>query len=75
MWVGAAYALVAGLTWGLVFVAPLLLPDYPAALLSASRYLAFGLIAVPLAWWDRFELSQLSRADWSEAFQIGRAHV
>ena len=70
MWVGAAYALVAGLTWGLVFVAPLLLPDYPAALLSASRYLAFGLIAVPLAWWDRFELSQLSRADWSEAFRL-----
>lgn len=70
MWVGAAYALVAGLTWGLVFVAPLLLPDYPAALLSTSRYLAFGLIAVPLAWWDRHELSQLSRQDWMEAFRL-----
>jgi drug/metabolite transporter (DMT)-like permease len=39
--------------WGLVFVGPLLLPDYPAALLSFGRYLAFGLIALPLAWLDR----------------------
>jgi hypothetical protein len=30
--------------------APLLLPQYPAALLAAARYLAFGLIALPLGW-------------------------
>ena len=52
MWTGTLYALAAGLLWGLVFVAPLLLPDYPAALQSVGRYLAFGLIALPLAWMD-----------------------
>ena len=67
---GTAFALAAGLLWGLVFVAPLLLPDYPALLLSAARYLAFGLIALPLAWWDRAALAQLSRADWLEALKL-----
>jgi drug/metabolite transporter (DMT)-like permease len=67
---GTLYALAAGLTWGLVFVAPLLLPDYPAALLSVSRYLAFGLIALPLAWLGRERLAQLSRDDWVEALKL-----
>ena len=48
MGTGTLFALAAGLMWGLVFVVPLLLPDYPAALLSFGRYLAFGLIALPL---------------------------
>jgi drug/metabolite transporter (DMT)-like permease len=67
---GTAFALAAGLMWGLVFVAPQLLPEYPAALQSAARYLAFGLIALPLAWFDRRALAQLSRADWIEALKL-----
>jgi drug/metabolite transporter (DMT)-like permease len=67
---GLACALGAGLTWGLVFVAPVMLPAYPAAVLSAGRYLAFGLIAVALAWPARTALSRLSRADWREAARL-----
>lgn len=67
---GTAFALAAGLMWGLVFVVPLLLPQYPAALLSFGRYLAFGLIALPLAWLDRRRIGQLSRADWLEATKL-----
>lgn len=70
MLVGTLYALLAGLIWGLVFVGPLLLPEYPAALQSVARYLAFGLIALPLAWLDRAALRQLSRADWIEALKL-----
>lgn len=70
MGLGILFALAAGLVWGLVFVAPLLLPQYPAALLSVSRYLAFGLIALPLAWADRRRLAQLTRADWREALRL-----
>jgi drug/metabolite transporter (DMT)-like permease len=51
-------------------VSPLLLPQYPAALLSFGRYLAFGLIALPLAWLDRARLRGLSRADWREALRL-----
>ena len=70
MWIGLACALAAGLMWGLVFVAPLLLPEYPAALLAVGRYLAFGLIALPLALVDLRGLQRLSRADWMEAARL-----
>ncbi|WP_229799750.1 DMT family transporter [Vogesella fluminis] len=64
------YALAAGLMWGLVFVGPLLLPEYPAALQSVGRYLAFGLIALLLAWLDRVRLRELTRDDWLEALKL-----
>ena len=67
---GTLFALAAGLMWGLVFVAPLLLPAYPALMLSMARYLAFGLIALPLGWLDRERLTQLTRADWVEALKL-----
>ena len=67
---GTLFALAAGLMWGLVFVAPQMLPDYPATLQSAARYLAFGVIALPLAWLDRRAISLLGRADWLEAFKL-----
>ncbi len=67
---GTLFALAAGLLWGLVFLAPLLLPDYPASLLTVGRYLAFGLIALPLAWLDRRLLRGLSGADWLEALKL-----
>jgi drug/metabolite transporter (DMT)-like permease len=67
---GTLFAAAAGLMWGLVFVAPVLLPQYPPALLTFGRYLAFGLIALPLAWLDRERLRQFSRADWIEALKL-----
>ena len=56
--------------WGLVFVAPQMLPEYPAAQLMAGRYLAFGLIALPLAWMDRRALRELAAADWWAALRL-----
>lgn len=70
MGAGVAFALAAGLAWGLVFVAPVLLPDYPPAMLTFGRYLAFGLIALLLAWRDRRALAQLTRGDWLEALKL-----
>lgn len=67
---GAFFALAAGLLWGLVFVVPAMLPQYPAALLSFGRYLAFGLIALPLAGWGWRGLGCLTRADWIEALKL-----
>ena len=67
---GVLFALAAGLMWGLVFVGPLLLPEYPAALHTFGRYFAFGLIALPLAWLDRTRLRALTRADWVEALKL-----
>lgn len=67
---GTLFALAAGLMWGLVFIGPLLLPDYPASMHTVGRYLAFGLIALPLGWLDRARLRELSRADWLEALKL-----
>lgn len=67
---GVACALAAGLLWGLVFIVPLLLPGYSAAQLSAGRYLAFGLVALPLALAGRTGLARLRRADWLEALRL-----
>nr|WP_318383252.1 DMT family transporter [uncultured Enterobacter sp.] len=67
---GVVYALLAGLLWGLIFVGPLLVPDYPAILQSTGRYLALGLIAVPLAWLGRARLREISRQDWLTALAL-----
>ena len=70
MTAGFLFALAAGLMWGLVFVGPLMLAEYPATLQSFGRYLAFGLIALPLAWFDRARLRELTRSDWVEALKL-----
>lgn len=67
---GVACALGAGLVWGLVFIAPLMLADYPPTLLSFGRYLAFGIVVLPLALRDLRRLRQLTRADWGAAFEL-----
>ncbi|HEY8879236.1 MAG TPA: DMT family transporter, partial [Roseateles sp.] len=71
MWFGLLFALAAGLMWGLVFVAPVMLPGYAPALLTVGRYLAFGLIALPLALaLDRRALRELRPGDWLEAAKL-----
>jgi drug/metabolite transporter (DMT)-like permease len=75
MWIskmisGVLYALLAGLMWGLIFVGPLIIPEYPAVLQSMGRYLALGLIALPIAWLGRVRLRQLGRKDWLTALTL-----
>jgi drug/metabolite transporter (DMT)-like permease len=67
---GILAALGAGLLWGLVFITPLLLPDYPGVVLSFGRYTAFGLIALVPAWLDRKRMARLRRQDWMAAFKL-----
>lgn len=45
---GAGAGLAAGALWGLVFLAPKAAPEFSPLLLSAGRYLAYGLIAAAL---------------------------
>ena len=70
MFAGVLFALSAGLMWGLIFVGPLLVPEYPATLQSVGRYIAFGLVALPLAWHKRQRLRELARRDWIEALKL-----
>lgn len=70
MLIGLFCALGAGLMWGVVFVAPLLLPDYPGVVLSFGRYVGFGLIALIPAFLDRTRLAALTKADWIVAVKL-----
>jgi drug/metabolite transporter (DMT)-like permease len=70
MLIGVACALGAGLMWGLVFIAPVLLPEYPGLVLSFGRYIAFGVIALVPAVLDRRRLVVLSARDWRMAFAL-----
>lgn len=70
MWLGILFSALAGMMWGQSSIGPLLLPEYSGALLSFGRYFAFGMIALPLAWFDRANLRQLGWADWIEALKL-----
>lgn len=70
MLAGVLAALGAGLMWGLIFIVPLVLWDYPPVVLAFGRYAAFGLLALGLAWFDRRALAQLTRSDWVEAARL-----
>lgn len=67
---GLACTLGAGLLWGMVFIAPVLLPGYSPLYLSASRYLAFGLVTLLLAGFDWRQLRALDRSDWWAALEL-----
>lgn len=70
MLAGLLAALGAGLVWGFVFVVPLMLPEYPGVVLAFGRYVAFGVLAVGLAAFDRAALARLTRDDWIEAAKL-----
>jgi drug/metabolite transporter (DMT)-like permease len=70
MLIGLLCALGAGLMWGLVFVAPLMLADYPGIVLSFGRYIGFGLIALVPAFFDRARIATLTKADWIAAIKL-----
>ena len=67
---GVLFSLAAGLMWGLVFVAPLWLADYPAVVLTVGRYAAFGVIALAVALADRAALGRLAARDWRQAARL-----
>lgn len=70
MLTGFLCALGAGLMWGLVFVAPILLHDYPGIVLSFGRYVGFGLIALIPAYFDRRQIARMTKRDWIAAFRL-----
>lgn len=70
MILGVIFAVIAGLLWGLIFIEPLLVPEYPSILQASGRYVAFGLISLPLSWYDRKRLRKLLLKDWLEAIKL-----
>lgn len=70
MGTGIIFAIISGFLWGLIFVGPLLIPEYPSVLQASGRYIAFGVISLLLSWHDRKRLSALLPQDWLEAVKL-----
>lgn len=70
MGLGIIFAIISGSLWGLIFIGPLLIPEYPSILQASGRYIVFGLISLLLSWNDRKRLLMLLPQDWIEATKL-----
>ncbi len=64
MLTGFFFGIAATMIWGLVYLIPVILPDYDPLTISAARYVAFGLICLPLLWVEREEFRHYKLSDW-----------
>ncbi|MEM5439341.1 DMT family transporter [Paraburkholderia diazotrophica] len=71
---GVVYGMLAGALWGMVFLVPRLLPDFSPVLLSAGRYVMYGVVslvaALPSA---RSLLRRLTREDLNALVKLALA--
>ena len=70
MLTGVLLGVAAGALWGLIYIAPLVVPEYNPVLVALSRFIAFGVISLPFLVVFRKELRAFSRADMWEAFKL-----
>lgn len=64
MRLGIVFGMLAGAVWGMVFLIPALLPQFPPLLLACARYLMYGLLVLVFAWpWLPRLFRRLTRTD------------
>ena len=56
MILGVLLGVAAGALWGLIYIAPLLLPEYNPVLIALGRFIAFGVVSLPCLLFFRQEL-------------------
>jgi len=68
---GIGYGMAAGLSWGVIFLAPALVPELSGAQFAVLRFLCYGLIALALLLprWRRLR-AQLTRRDGIQLFWL-----
>ena len=70
MLLGVLLGIAAGALWGLIYIAPLLVPQYNPVLVALGRFIAFGLVSLPFIWFLREDLKRFSKADIIESFRL-----
>ena len=70
MLIGVLEGIAAGALWGLIYIAPLMLPDYSPVLIALSRFIMFGFVSLPFIFVFRKELKKFTRADVMAAFKL-----
>ena len=56
--------------WGLIYIFPLILPNYHPIVIASARFAVYGLTCMALIPLQKEELKQLSRADWWTALRL-----
>ena len=69
---GIGYGIAAGLCWGVIFLAPALVPDLNGAQFAVLRFLCYGAVSLALLLprWQRLR-GQLTRTDKHHLFWLG----
>ena len=63
MLIGVLLGIAAGALWGLIYIAPLLLPQYNPVLVALGRFIAFGLVSLPLMFFMKEDLKRFTKPD------------
>ena len=69
MLLGVFLGVAAGALWGLIYIAPLMVPEYNPVLVALGRFIAFGIVSLPFMYFLRKDLKRFSKADIIEAFK------
>lgn len=70
MLLGLFFAVLACAIWGLIYIFPLILPDYNPVLIASARFAVYGLaclVFVPIQWQ---QLKKLTPGDWFLAMRL-----
>ncbi len=70
MFIGVLLGIAAGALWGLIYIAPLLLPQYNPVLVALGRFIAFGLVSLPFMFFMKEDLKRFTKPDIIEAFRL-----
>ena len=71
MLAGFLFGLSACVLWGSIYLVPVMLPGYDPVVIATGRFIAFGLVTLPLWWAWRREFAHYSRRDWLTAAELG----
>lgn len=70
MFTGVLLGVAAGALWGLIYIAPLLLPQYNPVLVALGRFVAFGIVSLPFLWILRKDIKKFSHSEIFDAFKL-----
>ncbi|MFU0841818.1 MAG: EamA domain-containing protein [Burkholderia sp.] len=70
MVLGVLLGIAAGALWGLIYIAPLMLPEYNPVLIALGRFIAFGIVSLPALWLLRDDIRKFSKEDIVESFRL-----
>lgn len=70
MLAGLLFGIAACAIWGLIYIIPILLPEYSPILISSARYTIYGLACLFLVPMQLKDLKRLTKKDWILAFNL-----